>query len=287
MTSMRRMQNILKRTIAIWLPITIAIGTGLLMLLSGILGIQPSRNTLLDTTLNITVSPPPASAPISPYPPINSILLDYVDQSEAQANSSILQVYGAGVPPVGAYMPRSGNTQFNLLQPTLTPSPLPYPTSPPLPLPPLPGNLIPTVSALDENGVPRVLPYAGDECAPTGNPVDGILTQRFHAYHSGIDIAIPLDSAVLSTHSGTVTFAGWSEVGYGYLVIIQNGRFITYYAHNNSFNVTVGAQIGANSIIAWSGSTGNSSGPHVHYETRIDDIPVDPLTFSSRGYKTC
>jgi len=287
MTSMRRIQNILKRTIAIWLPLTIAIGTGVLVLFSGTLGTQVPGYMTFDTTLNITVSPPPRDAPIEPYPPINSVLLDYIDQSEAQNNQSILQVYGAEVPPVGAYMPRSGNAQFNLLQPTLTPSPLPYPTSPPLPLPPLPGNLIPTVSALDENGVPRVLPYAGDECAPTGNPVDGILTQRYHAYHSGIDIAIPLDTAVLSTHSGTVTFAGWSEYGYGYLVIIQNGRFITYYAHNNSFNVTVGAQIGANSIIAWSGSTGNSSGPHVHYETRIDDIPVDPLTFASRGYKTC
>jgi murein DD-endopeptidase MepM/ murein hydrolase activator NlpD len=287
MTSMQRMQNILKRTIAIWLPLTIAISMGLFVFLSGSLGTQTRRNTLLDTAINITVSPPPANAPISPYPPINSQLLNFVDQSEAQNNTSILQVYGAEVPPVGAYIPRSGNSQFELPQPTLTPSPLPYPTSPPLPLPPLPGSLIPTVSAVDENGQPRVLPYAGDECAPSGNPVDGILTQRYHAYHSGIDIAIPLDTAVLSTHSGTVTFAGWSEVGYGYLVIIQNGQFITYYAHNNSFNVDVGAQIGANSIIAWSGSTGNSSGPHVHYETRINDIPVDPLTFTSRGYTAC
>lgn len=284
---MRRIQNILKRTIAIWLPLIIASGTGLLVLLSGSIGTQTLPNTLLDIALNITVSPSPADTPIEPYPPINNLLLDYIDQSEAQTNQSSLQVYGAGIPPVGVYMPRSGNTQFDLLQPTLTPSPLPYPTSPPLPLAPLPGNLIPTPSSVDENGEPRVLPYAGDECAPSGNPVDGILTQRYHAYHSGIDIAIPLDSAVLSTHSGTVTFAGWSEVGYGYLVIVQNGQFITYYAHNNSFNVTEGAQIGANSIIAWSGSTGNSSGPHVHYETRINDIPVDPLTFASRGYKAC
>lgn len=287
MAVMRRIQNILKRTTVIWLPLIIAIGTGLLVLLSGTLGTQIPTNTLLDISLNITVSPPPSNAPIEPYPPINNLLMNYVDQSEAQTNQSILQVYGADVPPVGAYIPRLGNSQFDLLQPTLTPSPLPYPTSPPLPLAPLPGNLIPTVSSLDENGELRTSPYVGDECIPAGNPVDGILTQRYHAYHSGIDIAIPLDTAVLSTHSGTVTFAGWSEIGYGYLVIVQNGQFITYYAHNNSFNVTEGAQIGANSIIAWSGSTGNSSGPHVHYETRINDIPVDPLTFTSRGYKTC
>jgi len=284
---MRQLQNILKRTAVIWLPLVIALGTGLLVLLSGTVGTYTPSNILLDTTFNITVSPPPITEPIQPYPPINGLLLDYVDQSEAQSNQPLLQVYGAEIPPVGAYLPRSGNAQFNILQPTPSPSPLPYPTSPPLPLPPLPGSLIPTVSPLDENGEPRALVYGGDKCAPDGNPIDGILTQRFHAYHSGIDIAIPLDTAVLSTHSGTVTYAAWSDVGYGYLVIVQNGRFITYYAHNNSFNVDEGAIIGKGSIIAWSGSTGNSSGPHVHYETRIDDIPVDPLTFASRGYPSC
>jgi len=284
---MRRFQNILKRTIILWLPILIAIGVGSLVFLSATIGTYTPRNILQDTTLNITITPPSSDAPIHPYPPINSALLDYIDQSEAQSNQPILQVYGAEIPPVGAYLPRSGNALYELPEPTPTPSPLPYPTSPPLPLPPLPGSLIPTVSPLDENGQPRALVYGGDECAPAGNPVDGILTQRFHAYHSGIDIAIPLNTAVLATHSGTVTYADWSEVGYGYLVIVQNGKFITYYAHNTSFNVTAGAIIGKGSIIAWSGSTGNSSGPHVHYETRIDDIPVDPLTFASRGYPSC
>ena len=284
---MRQLPDILKRTAVIWLPILIALGVGLLVFLSGTFGIQAPKNILLDTSLNITLTPSSADAPIQPYPPVNNLLLNYVDQSEAQANQPALQVYGADIPPVGAYLPRSGNTQFDLPQPTPTPSPLPYPTSPPLPLPPLPGSLIPTVSPLDENGQPRALVYGGDECAPGGNPVEGILTQRFHAYHSGIDLAVPLNTPVLATHSGTVTYADWSEVGYGYLVIVQNGKFITYYAHNTSFNVTEGAIIGKGSIIAWSGSTGNSSGPHVHYETRIDDIPVDPLTFESRGYTSC
>ncbi|RMG83030.1 MAG: M23 family metallopeptidase, partial [Chloroflexi bacterium] len=130
-------------------------------------------------------------------------------------------------------------------------------------------------------------PYAGESCAPSGLPVGGVLTQRFHVYHAGIDLGVPLGTAVRATHSGKVIFAGWSDVGYGYLVILQNGPFITYYAHNTSFNVTVDQLVGKGSIIAWSGSTGNSSGPHVHYETRINDIPVDPLTFSSRGYSSC
>lgn len=287
MNLMQRLRNILKRTVILWLPLLIAIGTGVLVLLSGAIGTLSPANSLIDTSLNVTLTPPALNAPIAPYPPINSQLFNYIDQQQAQAEQPILQVYGADIPVVGAYIPRTGNQQFDLPQPTLTPSPLPYPTSPPLPLPPLPGSLIPTVSAVDENGNPRLLPFIEGECSPDGNPVDGILTQRFHAYHSGIDIGIPLNTAVIATHSGVVLFADWSDVGYGYLVIVQNGRFITYYAHNTSFNVTEGAQIGKGSIIAWSGSTGNSSGPHVHYETRIDDIPVDPLTFKSRGYQTC
>jgi len=287
MKLMQRFHKILRRTMIIWLPLLIAGVMGVLIYIVGTIGSQTPPNTLIDTSLNITLTPPDLNAPIAPYPPINSQLFDYIDQQQAQSDRPVLQVYGADIPSVGAYLPRSGNQQFDLPQPTPTPSPLPYPTSPPLPLPPLPGSLLPTVPAVDENGEPRLLPFIEGECAPDGNPVDGLLTQRFHAYHSGIDIGIPLNTAVLATHSGVVTYADWSDVGYGYLVIVQNGRFITYYAHNTSFNVTEGAQIGKGSIIAWSGSTGNSSGPHVHYETRIDDIPVDPLTFKSRGYETC
>jgi murein DD-endopeptidase MepM/ murein hydrolase activator NlpD len=90
-----------------------------------------------------------------------------------------------------------------------------------------------------------------------------------------------------ATHSGQVLFAGWSTVGYGNLVIIQNGAFITYYAHLSRFNVVDGQQVGAGSVIAWSGNTGNSTGPHIHYEVRINDVPVDPHTFEARGYPWC
>ncbi|MBC7869664.1 MAG: M23 family metallopeptidase, partial [Chitinophagaceae bacterium] len=125
------------------------------------------------------------------------------------------------------------------------------------------------------------------DCAPSGNPVDGLLTQRFHIGHPGIDLALPIGSPVKATQSAQVIFAGWSEIGYGYLIILQSGPFITYYAHNTSFNVVVGDFVGKGSIVSWSGSTGNSSGPHVHYETRINDVPVDPQTFENRGYASC
>jgi murein DD-endopeptidase MepM/ murein hydrolase activator NlpD len=244
----------------------------------GTLAILPS--TPVPIALYVPTAPPANFTPIARFAQVDERVLQVVSDASVFGDARLEML--PGIQSVGAYLPLSGNTQFEFIPPTPFPTPLPYPTTPPLPLPALPAALLPTLSP---DG--RTLPYAGDGCAPSGNPVEGVLTQRFHAYHSGIDIGIPLGTPVLATHSGTVVVAGWSDVGYGYLVVIQNSRFITYYAHNTSFNVVAGQQVGKDSIIAWSGSTGNSSGPHVHYETRIDDVPVDPLSFSSYGFGTC
>jgi len=192
--------------------------------------------------------------------------------------------FSADVMPLGAYLPRSGNREAALQDPTPAPTLFPYPTSPPLPIPPNLDDALPTLVPGD-----RTLPHPNGEmdCAPRGFPVDGRLTQRFHRYHLALDLRVPDGTPVIATHSGTVIYADWSRVGYGYLVILQSGAFITYYAHNTSFNVEAGQPVGKGSILAWSGNTGNSSGSHVHYETRINDIPVDPLTFDNRGYLNC
>ncbi len=179
--------------------------------------------------------------------------------------------------------------------PTLTPSatlsPSPPPTLPPPSATPVPtltpfptDDLVATVVAFAALVTPEVLP---DVCAPSGWPVTGNLVQRFHSRHSGIDLTVPLGTPVLATHSGVVTWADWNEYGYGNLVIVQSGPYITYYAHLTAPNVTVGSAVLRGAIIGWSGSTGRSSGPHVHYETRIDDVPVDPETFPNDGAIMC
>ena len=243
-------------------------------------GISPSP-------LAVTAAPPGPGTPVARFAQVDPAIADYLDSGQPSYGIIPLDALGADVQPVGAYLPRAGNMVFEWVEPTPRPTPLPYPTSPPLPLPAIPGDELPTVPANSDDGTPRTLPYGGDSCAPAGLPVDGVLTQRFHRYHGGIDLGVSLGAAVHATHSGKVTYAGWSDVGYGYLVIVQNGPFITYYAHNTSFNVSVDQLVGKGSIVAWSGSTGNSSGPHVHYETRINDVPVDPLTFEARGYPSC
>jgi murein DD-endopeptidase MepM/ murein hydrolase activator NlpD len=180
-------------------------------------------------------------------------------------------------------------TPTHTLSPTPTSTPLPTPTSPPTPTP------FPTDEKIDDYGVLALQnlymtpnpAQVGDNCAPHGFPVNGVLTQRFGYYHSGIDLGVPLGTPVLATQSGQVIFANWSTIGYGWLVIIQNGRYITYYAHNSAFNVRQYQYVHAGDVISFSGSTGNSNGPHVHYEIRIDDNPVDPLTFDLRHLPAC
>lgn len=234
------------------------------------------------------VAQPTIDFDVVPYVQVDPAIAAYLEQAVPRYDSFVDVLQIDDLPPIGVYLSREEAPVLQQGHPTAMPTPLPYPTSEPLPLPFVPDNLPPTVAAFAEDGTPRTLFFDGiAQCAPSGRPVTGVLTQRFHAYHGGIDIGIPLGTPVIATHSGEVTFAGWSTVGYGYLVILESGTFTTYYAHNTSFNVSQGQLVGKGSILAWSGSTGNSTGPHVHYETRIGNVPVDPLTFESRGYGSC
>lgn len=100
-------------------------------------------------------------------------------------------------------------------------------------------------------------------------PVLGRITQDYWSGHRAIDIATPPNTPVYAADSGYVSFVGWTDVGYGYLVRIDHGNgFETWYAHNNSFAVSLGEQVERGQVIAYSGSTGRSTGPHVHFEIR-------------------
>ncbi len=87
-------------------------------------------------------------------------------------------------------------------------------------------------------------------------------------YHSGYDISVPTGTPVHPTQVGTVFFAGPFH-GYGNLVAIDHGNgYLTYYGHNSELLVKPGDKVGPDSVIALSGNTGRSTGPHVHYEMR-------------------
>ena len=120
---------------------------------------------------------------------------------------------------------------------------------------------------------------------PAGETVSGVITQGYGGAHNGIDFGVTVGTEVKSTMAGKVVYAGWNDEGYGNLVIVENGPYRTYYAHLSSIPVQVGDQVSAGSTIGLSGNTGNSTGPHLHYEIRYNMQCIDPtnLTFNSRS----
>jgi len=103
------------------------------------------------------------------------------------------------------------------------------------------------------------------------------------AMHTGVDLSGPYKTPVMSTAPGTVVFAGYST-GYGKLVEIDHGNGIhTKYGHLNRILVNVGQKIGKHSPIGLLGSTGRSTGPHVHYEVVVNGTPQDPEKFLEAG----
>lgn len=111
---------------------------------------------------------------------------------------------------------------------------------------------------------------------PWGRPVNGRLTQSYHTHHNGLDFGVPVGTPVRSTMDGQVVYAGWNNQGYGNLVIVENGPYRTYYAHLSSIPVSIGQQVSAGTVIGLSGNTGNSTGPHLHYEIRLNQKAIDP-----------
>lgn len=103
-------------------------------------------------------------------------------------------------------------------------------------------------------------------------------------FHEGVDIAGDYGTPISATAAGTVTQAGWVG-GYGYLVEVKHADgIITRYGHNSAVLVYEGQHVDQGSMIALMGSTGNSTGPHCHYEVRIHGEAVDPMYFLPQNY---
>ena len=103
-------------------------------------------------------------------------------------------------------------------------------------------------------------------------------------FHEGVDIAGDYGTPISATAAGTVTKAGWVG-GYGYLVEVRHADgIVTRYGHNSAVLVYEGQHVDQGSMIALMGSTGNSTGPHCHYEVRIHGEAVDPMYFLPQSY---
>ena len=114
---------------------------------------------------------------------------------------------------------------------------------------------------------------------PVSGPVTSGFGVRWGRMHEGIDIAVGEGTPVRAAAAGVVIYAGWMG-GYGNLVVVDHGNGLsTAYGHNSSLAVSVGQSVTAGGTISYSGSTGHSTGPHVHFEVRVAGSPVDPLGY--------
>jgi murein DD-endopeptidase MepM/ murein hydrolase activator NlpD len=132
----------------------------------------------------------------------------------------------------------------------------------------------------------RVTSYSGpipNNARGTGAfvwPVTGRITQWYWWGHRAIDIGAPTGSAVLAADGGYIGFVGWTDVGYGYLIIVDHANgYSTYYAHLSQMYVMAGQQVGRGQVIGAVGSTGNSTGPHLHLEIRYNGVEQNPLVY--------
>jgi len=114
-------------------------------------------------------------------------------------------------------------------------------------------------------------------------PVNGTFTSpfgyRWGRLHAGIDIAVPEGTPIRAADSGRVIIAGWTG-GYGnYTCISHSGSLSTCYGHQSRIATSVGANVSKGQVIGYSGNTGNSTGPHLHFEVRVNGNPVDPMGY--------
>ena len=115
-------------------------------------------------------------------------------------------------------------------------------------------------------------------------PVDGgVITSRYGwrstGYHYGLDIGVKLGTPIYACEAGIVTYSAWCG-NYGYLIKVQHsGGYETYYAHCSKLVADVGDEVKQGDLIAYVGSTGRSSGPHVHLEVRYEGKTLDPEIF--------
>jgi murein DD-endopeptidase MepM/ murein hydrolase activator NlpD len=134
-------------------------------------------------------------------------------------------------------------------------------------------------SSFSGSGATGAHPGAPPFIWPVNGPITSPFGMRWGTLHPGIDIGVPTGTPVHAAAAGKVVWCGWMS-GYGNFVVIDHGGgFATAYGHNSRVAVSCGQEVAQGEVIAYSGCTGFCTGPHVHFEIRVDGTPVDPLAY--------
>jgi murein DD-endopeptidase MepM/ murein hydrolase activator NlpD len=137
-------------------------------------------------------------------------------------------------------------------------------------------------NAAQANASPQAGPVrqgSGGLVWPATGPVSSSFGPRWGRLHAGIDLPLPDGTPLRAAASGRVAIAGWTG-GYGNYTCVQHaGALSTCYAHQSRIGASVGTSVSQGQVIGYSGNTGNSTGPHLHFETRVNGQPVDPFGY--------
>lgn len=137
----------------------------------------------------------------------------------------------------------------------------------------------PATPAATPSGTPTPPPSSAGLVWPVSGPITSPYGMRWGSLHPGIDVGASTGTPIHAAAAGTVLVASYNG-GYGNLVVLDNGNSIaTAYAHQASIAVTVGQTVSQGQIVGYVGSTGFSTGPHLHFEVRVNGTPVDPLGY--------
>lgn len=147
----------------------------------------------------------------------------------------------------------------------------------------VPDGVMPEeVISIPRSNLAGVLTPNAGAVSATGNwiwPTQGSITQYFKAWHKGLDIANHSAPMVIAADSGTVVHASWDSTGYGNMVMVDHGNgYLTLYGHLQKFSVSVGQTVKRGDTLGQMGSTGRSTGTHLHFEVRTSTGNRDPLS---------
>lgn len=148
----------------------------------------------------------------------------------------------------------------------------------------IPDGVMPVAEMLPETPFAAVLTPNAGTVSPTGQfvwPAQGRITQGYKFYHHAIDIANHDGGPIVAADSGRVTVAGWTDnTGYGNRVMIDHGNgFVTLYGHMSVIAVQVGQTVRRGDLLGQMGSTGRSTGTHLHFEIRVSNVGQDPMNY--------
>lgn len=138
-------------------------------------------------------------------------------------------------------------------------------------------RLMPATSFTDSTYTPSILPVVGHITDHFGDRLDPFSGEG--AFHRGVDVAADYGAPVHATADGVITIADM-HAGYGRLVVIDHGfGMTTWYGHLSAFTAIPGARVKRGEVIGYTGISGRATGPHVHYEVRVNNAPINPARY--------